>query len=603
MVNLKDMDESFERIIGKKKKKVKEGPTYSFDIELVPYTEEVFAEYNWKDMIEKFEAGGGTDSEDEIIFKTPNQQKRKLKSDHKPLKVRKINDPECDYDVHDSFIDNTEEKDEEVPDELTTARGGFYINTGSLKFKRNINIFEEDTEDMMDMLDKMDQETDTETEEIDSEIEETSDGEENMETEINFSNTSIVIDHAKKVKKAKAEGDKKLKKLEKTNKSKASETKSKKMVTKKIKKGEGGEKVVASKVRKTGTVKVKKIKTKKVKENADISIVMENAESSTPIQEKVVKKTAKKKLDTNAQRADECSRDKSSPKKTPNKKIPTKKTPMKKNPTKNTPMKKTPNKEGTPKPFRAENTSPQMAEMVVAMTPTATETPRRISDTPKKGTDILKKIGTPSKAKSPKKAVKKIVVANGNVSKGKKVKVSKEGNVEKKKPKVPKEKVPKEKVAKPQKAIKTLAKKKKTKPSDSEIGQEAPSEKISQENAIKIAENVPSVDPQASKKVSKVKKPKSEKIVKDSTVVKVKEEDKENVTKVPKTLKKKSADKVLKGKVEKGTKVKKVEADKIKKVAKKTLTTGEKKKALGEKNPKPKPVLDKTVSISSSPER
>jgi len=91
--------------------------------------------------------------------------------------------------------------------------------------------------------------------------------------------------------------------------------------------------------------------------------------------------------------------------------------------------------------------------------------------------------------------------------------------------------------------------------------------------------------------------------VKDSTVVKVKEEDKENVTKVPKTLKKKSADKVLKGKVEKGTKVKKVEADKIKKVAKKTLTTGEKKKALGEKNPKPKPVLDKTVSISSSPER
>merc|ERR1719481_549336 len=58
-------------------------------------------------MIEKFEAGGGTDSEDEIIFKTPNQQKRKLKSDHKP-KVRKINDPECDYDVHDSFIDNTE---------------------------------------------------------------------------------------------------------------------------------------------------------------------------------------------------------------------------------------------------------------------------------------------------------------------------------------------------------------------------------------------------------------------------------------------------------------------------------------------------------------
>jgi len=600
MVNLKDMDESFERIIGKKKKKVIEGPTYSFDIELVPYTEEVFAEYNWKDMIEKFEAGGGTDSEDEIVFKTPNQQKRKLKSDLKPLKVRKINDPECDYDVHDSFIDNTEEKDEEVPDELTTARGGFYINTGSLKFKRNINIFEEDTEDMMDMLDKMDQETDTETEEIDSEIEETSDGEENMETEINFSNTSIVINRAKKVKKAKAGDIKKSKKLEKKNKAQASETKSKKIVTNKIKKGEGGsgKKVVASKVKKTGTVKVKKVKMKKVKENADISIIMENAESSTPIQEKVIKKTAKKKLDTNAQKADECSTVRSSPKKTPIKKISTKKTPTKKNLTNKTPTKKTPNKEGTPKPLRAEDTSPQMAEMVVAVTPTATETPKRISDTPKKGTDILKKIGTPSKAKSPKKAVKKIVVANGNVKKGKKVKVPKEGNVEKIKPKVLKEKV-----AKPQKATKTLAKQKKPKSSESENGPEAPSEQISQENAMKTADNVPSVDSQASKKVSKVKKPKAEKIMKHSKVVKVKEEDKENAAKVSKTPKKKSADKVLKGKVEKGIKAKKVEADKIKKVAKKTLTTGGKKKALGEKNPKPKPVLDKTVTISSSPER
>merc|ERR1712060_81775 len=163
-------------------------------------------------MIEKFEAGGCTDSEDEIVFKSPNQKKRKLKADTKPQKVRKTNDPECDYDVHDSFIDNTEEKDEEVPEELTTARGGFYINTGSLKFKRNINIFEEDTEDMMDMLDKMDQETDTEPEEeVDSEIEETSGGEENQETEINFSNSNIVVNNVKKIKKTKSEDKKKKK--------------------------------------------------------------------------------------------------------------------------------------------------------------------------------------------------------------------------------------------------------------------------------------------------------------------------------------------------------------------------------------------------------
>merc|ERR1712096_244190 len=44
-------------------------------------------------------------------------------------------DPEDDYDLDDDFIDDTEVNDEEVPDEVATACGGFYINTGSLKFK------------------------------------------------------------------------------------------------------------------------------------------------------------------------------------------------------------------------------------------------------------------------------------------------------------------------------------------------------------------------------------------------------------------------------------------------------------------------------------
>merc|ERR1711936_1148273 len=150
-------------------------------------------------MIDKFEARGGTDSEDEIIFKSPHQQKRKIKDNPKPNKRKKNADPECDYDIHDSFIDNTEEKDEEIPDEFTTAKGGFYINTGSLKFKRQIDIFDEDTENMMDMLDNMDQESDTEPEEetdteenvVDSEIEVTSNAEENSEPEISFSDMSI----------------------------------------------------------------------------------------------------------------------------------------------------------------------------------------------------------------------------------------------------------------------------------------------------------------------------------------------------------------------------------------------------------------------------
>merc|ERR1712215_485287 len=120
-----------EVIISKKKSKGnKEKKTYVFDIELTEYTNDNYAEYSWKDLVKK-EEDKDRDSDIEIIEiditddskKKPKQQKKK------PL------DPEDDYDLDDDFIDDSEVNDEEVPDEVSTAFGGFYINTGSLKFK------------------------------------------------------------------------------------------------------------------------------------------------------------------------------------------------------------------------------------------------------------------------------------------------------------------------------------------------------------------------------------------------------------------------------------------------------------------------------------
>ena len=118
-------DEDVMSNIGKPKSKNKdEKKTYVFEIELTEYTNVNYAEYNWKDLVQA-EEDKDRDSDIEIIeIEAPSKKK-----------MNKSQDPEDDYDLDDDFIDDTEVNDEEVPAEVSTAHGGFYINTGSLKFK------------------------------------------------------------------------------------------------------------------------------------------------------------------------------------------------------------------------------------------------------------------------------------------------------------------------------------------------------------------------------------------------------------------------------------------------------------------------------------
>ena len=120
-----DEDKQVMSDAGKPRTKNKnEKETFVFEIKLTEYTNENHAEYNWKDLVQA-EEDKDRDSDIEII-EVEGPPKKKLK---------KSQDPEDEYDLDDDFIDDTEINDEEVPAEVSTAHGGFYINTGSLRFK------------------------------------------------------------------------------------------------------------------------------------------------------------------------------------------------------------------------------------------------------------------------------------------------------------------------------------------------------------------------------------------------------------------------------------------------------------------------------------
>jgi len=84
-------------------------------------------------------------SDDEDDLKALAAQFEKKYADTKPKKSvakrrKNYDDLGEGYDESDPFIDNSECFDENVPQEITTAYGGFYINTGMLEFKDNKNV-------------------------------------------------------------------------------------------------------------------------------------------------------------------------------------------------------------------------------------------------------------------------------------------------------------------------------------------------------------------------------------------------------------------------------------------------------------------------------
>ena len=335
MVPIPNMDSSFERILGGKKRKRQdaEAPTFSFDINLVPYSENVFAEYSWKDLVEKCHDRDETHLEINTPLKPKASKKQKSPTPKK--KKRRKKDAELEYDVDDPFIDDEEQTDEEIPEELMTARGGFYINTGNLiLIKKPINIFDEDTEEMMDKLDDMDGNGGTDTE---PEGEETNvvdnfvvEGGEDEVTITQFPSkpkspkAKVALKKAfvkvkkvkslssptkvKKVKKVKLEGDtekpkkKKIKSVDSSNKENIDATKvstPKKVDDKKVLNSTPKKEILTPK-KQTGTTTPKKVKTPKKEQTATPNKEKTSpkkkvkSESSSP--KKKVKATSPKKV-------------------------------------------------------------------------------------------------------------------------------------------------------------------------------------------------------------------------------------------------------------------------------------------------------------------
>ena len=140
----------------------KEKKTYRFEVILDPKSKEY--EVNWLDLIateeEKKNASRlkmdgasrtmsgaldpyASDDEDQLRALARKYEQKygnsttvdKIKKKKKARKLDDYADLGYGYDSNDPFIDNSEIHDEIVPENITTAYGGFYVNCGPLEFR------------------------------------------------------------------------------------------------------------------------------------------------------------------------------------------------------------------------------------------------------------------------------------------------------------------------------------------------------------------------------------------------------------------------------------------------------------------------------------